>query len=578
MANASTNQGTDDEERWSSAEQAKNELEAEILRCPSRKRIVVAGPGTGKTSLFKQILEGEKKDAITLTFINSLVEDLSLELFGLSEVRTLHGYARSIISTTRQRNVPIYPHLSGAIDEDINILEGKIVDFDSIFERMDDQHPDLSFYKKRKEWYSHFGFTDLIYSVVKYFQLFENRIPEYEIVLVDEFQDFNDLEVTLIELLARKSPILLAGDDDQALYDELKGASTAHIRKRFFESEYGYKPFTLHHCRRCTRVIIDAANDILREATKRGFLEGRIKKEFKYLDRQEKDKDCQKYSHITNIKGQPGQIAFLICEEIKKIAEEKKDKFEILVLCPKTLHSKLAQRFRKQGFSNLLIDEDQEESQLSKLIGGLNKIADAEKGISNLGWRIICKHILNKEEFEKLIKSIGTEPQNNFQDYLNPSLRKKITKLVSIFKKIRGPKVPRKRNPPKGESRADLEMFFADLKIDAFDLGRSYIKKQALDKSHEFAASGVRSLPIRISTITKSKGLSYDYVFIAHIDDKYYLEQQGVISDKKICNFLVALTRARKKVYLLSHTGSEPTFIKWIDAERIETIEAMMRD
>jgi hypothetical protein len=42
------------------------------------------------------------------------------------------------------------------------------------------------------------------------------KVPSYNQVLVDEFQDFNQLEVSLIDLLAGKSPILLAGDDDQA--------------------------------------------------------------------------------------------------------------------------------------------------------------------------------------------------------------------------------------------------------------------------------------------------------------------------------------------------------------------------
>src|SRR5260370_29410329 len=43
-----------------------------VLRSPARKKIVVAGPGTGKTFLFSRILEG-KVNTLTLTFINSLV-------------------------------------------------------------------------------------------------------------------------------------------------------------------------------------------------------------------------------------------------------------------------------------------------------------------------------------------------------------------------------------------------------------------------------------------------------------------------------------------------------------------------
>jgi superfamily I DNA/RNA helicase len=75
------------------------------------------------------------------------------------------------------------------------------------------------------------GYADIVFAIVKQFEVKKEKIPTYEQVVVDEFQDFNKLEVSLIELLAEKSPILLAGDDDQALYD-FKDASPEHIRER----------------------------------------------------------------------------------------------------------------------------------------------------------------------------------------------------------------------------------------------------------------------------------------------------------------------------------------------------------
>jgi uncharacterized membrane protein len=63
-------------------EQAKaqrQECVAAILSSPSRHKIVVAGPGTGKTHLFKEMLRG-KTNTLTLTFVNSLVEDLSIRM------------------------------------------------------------------------------------------------------------------------------------------------------------------------------------------------------------------------------------------------------------------------------------------------------------------------------------------------------------------------------------------------------------------------------------------------------------------------------------------------------------------
>ena len=81
------------------------------------------------------------------------------------------------------------------------------------------------------------------------------------------------------------------------------------------------------------------------------------------------------------------------------------------------------------------------------------------------------------------------------------------------------------------------------------------------------------NIPIKITTIPSSKGLDEDYVFIVDFDDRFFLEKSGVCSDQKIYDFLVALTRARKKVYLISCDTKEPTFLSWIDESRIEKID-----
>jgi len=42
------------------------------------------------------------------------------------------------------------------------------------------------------------------------------------------------------------------------------------------------------------------------------------------------------------------------------------------------------------------------------------------------------------------------------------------------------------------------------------------------------------------------------------------------MTDRDVCNFLVALTRAKTKVFLLSSQKVAPTFVNWIKPERIE--------
>ena len=287
---------TDKNDRYTIVEKECNIYTNAIINSSSEKKIVVAGPGTGKTYLFKRILEG-KTNALTLTFVRALVEELSLELFGKSEVKTLHGFALSKLYA-KSSKVKLFPKLPIIIKEDAKILLGEVVDFEYMFHNRDDGNELLKFYKKRKDYYGEFyGFSDIIFALVKYLEDERELIPEYDFVLVDEFQDFNLLEISLINLLSEKSPILLAGDDDQALYGG-KSASASHIREKFSDNCLEYESFTLPYCRRCTRVIVGAVNDIIRSAHENGLLQDRIKKKYIYYDEPNKDVESDKYPKI----------------------------------------------------------------------------------------------------------------------------------------------------------------------------------------------------------------------------------------------------------------------------------------
>jgi superfamily I DNA/RNA helicase len=157
----------------------RSKLVESLIASTSQKKVVVAGPGTGKTYLFNKILAG-KKNCLTLTFVNSLVEDLSLELCGLSDVKTLHSYARSILSKSCGRNIKIHSKLSQIIREDAKIILEQDVNFDWIFNQRDESKKDLlEFYKQRRKYYNYYGFSDIIYTAVLYFEMDDEKIPKY---------------------------------------------------------------------------------------------------------------------------------------------------------------------------------------------------------------------------------------------------------------------------------------------------------------------------------------------------------------------------------------------------------------
>ena len=355
------------EDKYAKAENDAKKHNDAILKSPSKKKVVVAGPGTGKTYLFKTILAGKSK-TLTLTFVNALVEDLSLELCGLSDVRTLHGFARSVLKTG-EGDVKMFPRLPDVISEDAKILLGEEIKFKPMFNNRDDSNKHMDFYRKRRRYYDHYGFEDIVFAAVWHFNQKKERIPTYEQILVDEFQDFNKLEVSLIDQLASKSPILLAGDDDQALY-EFKDAKKEYIRQRHGDASASYAPFSLPYCRRCTRVIVETANDIINAAIKNNFLKNRIKKDYRYFDDKTKDEVSDKNPKIMYARVPEGTIPWFIETQLGKIAKENKEKFSVLIISPAT--DKLlaiTSALRKKGLASIESVGKKDEEELGLLDG-----------------------------------------------------------------------------------------------------------------------------------------------------------------------------------------------------------------
>jgi superfamily I DNA/RNA helicase len=66
-----------------------------------------------------------------------------------------------------------------------------------------------------------------------------------------------------------------------------------------------------------------------------------------------------------------------------------------------------------------------------------------------------------------------------------------------------------------------------------------------------------------------SKGLASDVVFVTDMDDRFFLPKEG-LDDKCVCNFIVALTRARRKLFLVSSPGATPKLVGWIGEEKVK--------
>ncbi len=121
-------------------------------------------------------------------------------------------------------------------------------------------------YQKRLFEANALDFDDIILKTVELLQGFEDVRAYYQrkfrYVLIDEYQDTNELQYKLSSLLAGGyENICVVGDDDQSIY-KFRGATIENILS--FEKQYrGAKVIRLEQNYRSTKSILDAANAVI---------------------------------------------------------------------------------------------------------------------------------------------------------------------------------------------------------------------------------------------------------------------------------------------------------------------------
>jgi superfamily I DNA/RNA helicase len=68
-----------------------------ILESDARQKLIVAGPGTGKTYTFQQVLAAIEDRGLAMTFLLGLVKDLDEAIGADTDVYSFHGFARRLL-------------------------------------------------------------------------------------------------------------------------------------------------------------------------------------------------------------------------------------------------------------------------------------------------------------------------------------------------------------------------------------------------------------------------------------------------------------------------------------------------
>jgi len=514
-----------------------------ILDSIHPKKVIVAGPGTGKSFLFQEAIKRKKKDGkknfLAITFIGKLCDELADDLAGLAQTMTLHGFARDFLLNKCPKGWEYYPRMYNLIKDDLAIKG--ISDFE-----IGDKN-----YEDRTKHYKAVGDDDVVYYSVEICKKDPNKIPAYDLILIDEFQDFNEKEAELIDLLASKNEILIVGDDDQALY-EFKGSFSKFIRSKYDKSNTDFESHTLKYCSRCTPVIIDAFHSVVSFYKTKGLLNNRIddKKYICYTpDKSDDGLLNPKILLVENIV--PGAVPMKIRSELFSISHEQKIKSVLVIgegrTCKKTLET-IARRLREFGFKDVKNSNNHHKAFAfdQGIIAGYKILNKGENDI--FAWRIIIDKMSDQKK-----KKVISDNYDNVEDFIN-AIPKKFkdahTKTANTLKGI----LSKTESSRKQIASSSIEKLQKEIVIEEKEKRNILIDQLIEDNIH--VPRPLANMDITVCSILGSKGLGADVVFLVGFDQGK-LPMRKDAEDSEVYQLLVALTRAKKRIYLFNTTGKQ---------------------
>lgn len=547
-----------------------------IIDSKNPKKVIVSGPGTGKTYLFSEILKCKKEKCLVLTFINNLANKLEKDLCEMARCCTFHSFCKSLLHKYKvkgiDKNFIFYPNLTLIIKADARFVLGQDLGFKHCFSKLERKSEELNFFIERGNYYNAVSFDDSVYRMLRHFEENAEDIPVYEQILVDEYQDFNKLEVAFIDMLGTKSPLLIVGDDDQALYAKLKDASADYIRMRYRDNQYEH--FELPFCSRCTQVIVDAIDDIIFFAKSVNKLINRVDKKY-ICFLPVKLQDSEKYpliihAHCSVQSEIAPYIAKFIEQEIDKLTTEeveeanKKADYTVLITGP---HHYLEQIYSHlSNGKNWLIEYRKKEDLGSKKASFWDgyKILLNENKFSNLGWRILleCDY---RETAKKVLRKVNNGKKRIY-DCLSKTFIRKHELVLGLLENMKTNSNLDKQDEKKLESTFEENI----------DNLRSYFLEDIEEEKPAEMNKDINCLSIILSTYVGCKGISAGHVFAVGLNEGILPKNNKNPKDIEICQFIVILVRTVKKCYLISVTyfGGKPAgvpsvFLDWINQKRI---------
>ena len=420
-------------------------------------------------------------------------------------------------------------------------------------------------------------FDDLIMKTVELFRQNPTVLHYYQnkfkYILIDEFQDTNMAQYTLVSMLAHQHQNLcVVGDDDQSIYS-WRGADIQNILG--FEKDFPRATaIKLEENYRSTKKILEAANKVV------GNNVGRKEKK---LWTNNTEGEVIQYYKANNEYDEASYIAGNI-NKYKK--EEKRQYTDFAVLYRTNAQSRvLEEELMKQGIPYKIVagtrfyDRKEIKDILAYLITIENSVDDVSvKRIINIPKRGIGDKTIEKIDnyaenlgigfFEALmdinkVPGISTRVQNQINSFTNlmVGLREKredisLTNIVEeLYDKTGYLQVLEEENTVEANTRIENLKEFLSLTMD-FDKNsevktlEEFLARTSLESSLDQVEEDDAVL---LMTLHSAKGLEFPIVFIPGMEEGIFpsymsMQENNEEEERRLC--YVGITRAMEKLHM----------------------------
>lgn len=379
----------------------------------------------------------------------------------------------------------------------------------------------------------------------------------WKYIHIDEYQDTNKVQYELTRLLVapKENNICIVGDADQSIYG-WRGADISNILD--FENDFsGSVTVYLEQNYRSTQTILDAANDIISHNTKR-----KEKNLFTEEGVGEKLRLIQALHEVDEARS--------IAEKVNECIHEGVDPEEIAILYRTNAQSRaleqafLDARIPYQLLGTRFFDRKEVKDVLSFIHASLNPDTPTHlERIINVPPRGIGKKTLEKMLEGDMSSVSGARKQKIDEFYAllekirNTIYTHKPSKVVELVIRESGMEETFKNGSDEEKDRLENAQELASLALKYDELPIP----EGIEKMLEEAALATdadslekEESAVKLMTIHASKGLEFDVVFIAGLEEGLFPQEraEGTLDQEEEERrlFYVALTRARRRVYL----------------------------